>query len=62
MNNLAPLHYVAFKNSTESALLLLERSAEIKPNDNSNKTPLHYAVLKNKRESTQLLLERGAEI
>ena len=57
-----PLHFAAFKNSTETAQLLLERGAEIEARDIHNITPLHDAALNNSRETVQLLLEHGAEI
>ena len=61
INNLTPLHYVASKNTTESAQLL-ESGAEVEARTVENYTLLHFAAEENSTEAAPLLLERGAKI
>ena len=52
----------AWKNSTETAKLLLEHGAQIEPRGGNNRTALHYTAHGNSKETSKLLLKSGAEI
>ncbi|KLU88296.1 hypothetical protein MAPG_07283 [Magnaporthiopsis poae ATCC 64411] len=55
------LHWAAWNNGTELALLALDRGAEINAADRWGKTALIWAVESRDGPMTELLLERGAD-
>ena len=54
--NQTPLHYAAYHNRTEVALMLLTHNADIEARDDDSRTPLHYATWFNSKGVAQLLL------
>ena len=60
---LTPLHLaVASDERIDTAMLLLERGANMEARDSRSRTPLHLAIEKSSHATVALLMDRGADV